>query len=167
MLFGAMLTIVALYIWLASRTRPSMTPEQLAQKYTLDYSRAEQAKMGVDCKNLRPQLRDFLRQRGAPVLAMRAQGQNWDTLSSDDFKRELTKNHDFLSLCERLYEVGEQGRRNELEGLDFTVEVQKNFDAMDILLRYGAPSKSCDAGCMDERFRELQTAYERVLKALG
>ena len=79
----------------------------------------------------------------------------------------MGSHREFLFFCLRLYEVGDSGRRNALQDLDFAPKVHKDFVAMDILLRMGGPSQNCDAECMDAKFRELQRSYEQVLKGLS
>jgi len=163
---GVLLTLGGLYLWLESRTRPSMTEEEIRQKYVQDYTREEQRKLGIDCRQLKPQLRAFLESKVRPVITARQPGQNWDTLVSDELKREVASYRQFVFTCLRLYEVGDAGRRNALEELSFALDANQQFMVIDILLRLGA-SQNCHAQCLDNKFMELQSSYEQLLKRLS
>lgn len=48
-----------------------MTEEQIRQKYPQDYTWSEQLKQGIDCRQLKPQLRAFLKSKLGPIIKAR------------------------------------------------------------------------------------------------
>lgn len=144
-----------------------MTEEQIRQKYVEDYTKQEQLRRGIDCHRLKSELRAFLESKVAPIMSAREPGKNWDQVVSEELKQQMASHREFLFTCLRLYEVGDSGRRNALEDLAFAADVHRDFIVMDILLRMGGPGQSCDATCLDAKFREFQLSYEQVLKRLG
>lgn len=163
-LLGVVITLAALYFGIGAHRR---TPESERERYIVEYTKSEQDKKGIDCRKLKADLRAFLTQKVQPVLTARKPGAKWDELVSDELRKEAARYREVISTCGNLYRAGGDGRINDLRELDFISHIENDYLTLLVLIRHGAPSQNCNVECLDNRFRELQLSYQRVVERLA
>jgi hypothetical protein len=137
--------------------------EALARrKSVLEYTAAEQQRIGVDCLKLKGQLQTLVDKRLGPALDKRAAGRDWSRLVSKAMKQSVTRHKEFAFTCFVLYKAGDGGRLNGLHDLAYTADIQRDLGVIDTLLQEGPPKKNCDRRCMDRLFGELSGAQGKV-----
>jgi hypothetical protein len=161
-LSGIALGIVGVLAFLVlDKPRPKDL-EEARRKYVVEYTKTEQERLGIDCGVFKPRLRDFLANQIRPVLNARQPGQGWSRYVTTDLRRQMEVQRDNYFACNKLYVAGRNGEWNGLKDLGFTVELDKEFTLLQMLIRFGEPSGRCDAACLDQRFQELHEAFEKI-----
>jgi hypothetical protein len=166
-LAGAIAALAVLYIGIGGGPRTPEAERAVRDRYILDYTKDEQEKRGIDCRKLKSNLAAFLQQKLDPVVRARKPGQKWDALVSDDLKRETEKFREYILTCSMLYKAGRNGEANGLRELSYIAAIEDAFLTLEVLIRHGAPSQNCGPECIDNRFRELESAYRRVLTVVA
>lgn len=140
--------------------------EEIRRQYVIDYTKSEEARLGIDCSMLKKNLKKFLETEVHPVLESRKPGQGWDQYVSEDLRKSTEKQRDYYLACGRLYMAGRNGEWNGLKDLGFSVELDKEFAVIYTLIRFGEPDVQCDAFCLDQKFHLLQEAVNKVEDSL-
>lgn len=159
---GAAFVVAVLYgvrMWQASNAQ--VTEEAVRRAYVVEYSKAEQEREGVNCRQLRDELKGFLNGSIPGLLEKPAEqpgGQIGE--KSKQYSRAL-------AVCSKLYTIGHNGRWNNLEQLGFAGEIERDFIRIDTILRYTLSSVKCDAQCRDSASKDLADAYRRVVARLS
>lgn len=165
-LAGVLISLLGIYLFARWYERGADSPDQSRRKYIVDFSKREQLTYGKNCVQLNTGLRNLLEKEISPLLQKRKPGENWDRYTSSALKQELDDYREYMSMCRRLYLEGRNGEINGLQNLAFTTKIDKDLATLGILMKYGAPRQNCDSRCIDERFKEVEDRYNRILTEL-
>lgn len=159
---GVLIGILSV-VFVLNLSRPDQADkEEISRQYVIDYTKSEEARLGIDCGMLRKNLKEFLETEIHPVLELRKPGQGWDQYVSEDLRKNVEKQRDYYLACGRLYTAGRNGEWNGLTDLGFSIELDKEFVVIYTLIRFGAPDVQCDASCLDRKFHMLQEAVTKI-----
>jgi len=151
----------ALYL-IAQQREPKKSEEQLRREYVVDYTKTEEERYGVRCKDFNTQLRAFLRTDIRAVLESRKVGQGWSARVSEDLRKKVVQYRDHYLLCGKLYVAGRNGEWNGLSHLGFTLELDKEIADLHIFVRFGEPKQGCNAKCLDQNFEDFRDVVTRI-----
>lgn len=136
--------------------------EAIRLQDTMEYIQGEQARIGFDCSQLATGIKDFLNQDLRPVLDARQPGQDGNENISADVRERMGALRDRYFVCGRLYAAARNGNWDGMKGLAFAVELDRDIIVLNTLIRFGEFGTECDSTCLDENFRELRTASDRI-----
>ena len=163
-LVAVFVTLLAIYVFSQWYGNPRRSVEDARNEYIRDYSKRQQVAAGKNCTDLASELKIFLKQDVAPILASRKQGENWSTDKNVQERFDAIRDH--LLMCRSLYLEGKNGRLNDLTNVGFAVQIDQDFVTLGMLLKYGAPSQKCDPHCVDAHFLELEKRYKKIWAAV-
>lgn len=163
LLAGAFLAIGGLYIYSSINSGKESSKEKFVQEFT----RAEQARLGIDCSQLRPILTKFLEERVEPAVKSRKEGGGQSPLINHELRTQLDNVEDYLFNCTRLYEAGDAGTLNGLQSLAFAGKSIKDFSVMATILKENmGPSEFCNEQCVNAKSKLLEDSYARLISLL-
>ena len=160
-LIGVVIGVIGVFA-IAARNQPS--PEELEAirlQDTVDYIKIEQERLGVNCNELSMTMRDFLEKDIKPVLIAHQFSQNWYEDIDSDVRNRMGVLRDNYFACGRLYRAAQHGKWDGLNGVEFTVELDRDVIVLNTLIRF----EFCDvhdAKCLDQGFRDLHDAVSKI-----
>jgi hypothetical protein len=159
---GALIAAALVFVFVRQHNQQVEAEALARKKSVVEYTAAEQKRVGVDCLKLKGQLQMLVDKRLARALDKRASGKDWSRLVTKATKESVTRHREFTFTCVVLYKAGDGGRLNGLQELAYTADIQREMGVLDTLLQEGPPRKNCDRGCMDRLFAELADTHGKV-----
>jgi len=130
----------------------------------LEHTTAEQTRIGIQCLQLKVELGVFLRAKVGPIISARKKGEAWGGLVSNELRIELDRHENYLFTCERLFNIGKEGKLNNLQQLVFVNDAAKEFSTLSTLLKYAGQSEvACNKQCLDSKFSILEESYKKLI----
>lgn len=150
-------------LMIVARPQPDMNDLKEAKlQYTVQYIKAEQARLGIDCHALRQTLQDFLINDIRPALNARQLGQDWNRNFSQGVRDRMEKLDDYYFACGRIYRAAQTVQWDEFSDMDFSVALEREIITLNTLIRFGEFGEKCDASCLDGNFSELKDAVDEI-----
>jgi hypothetical protein len=133
------------------------------QKESVD----EQARLGVNCKNIDADLKAYLSSQGVEALSNRRDLAEWKQSLTQSVAEQTGRMTEQIGICARLYKRGGNGKLNGLDHLRFaTYEVYEDLTLINSMLKY-QPLDRCDDVCLRSTRSAIQEAVSNLRKRVG
>lgn len=155
---------VADHLWEKQRATPGapdLTKKKLVQEYTLQ----ELKRLGLDCKQASNQLKQIVQLRVEPLRVSYRSAGDWRALLNEEFRKEIETTREMIFSCNRLYALGDDGKLNDLQDLNFLDSVMPLFAQLRRTLIFEL-SPDCNSACAEKAFSELEDVSRRMIKIL-
>lgn len=166
-LLGIVIGAVGILVLLLRSGPDAEEVEAIRLQETVEYIQGEQTRIGFDCSQLAAGIRDFLHRDLRSVLNARQSGQDWNKNVSADVRERMGELRDRYFVCGRLFAAARNGNWDGMKDLAFAVELDRDIIVMNTLIRFGEFGDECHSACLDENFRELRMASDRIEARLG
>lgn len=154
---------IVITLALIVRDRPDpKSLEEVSKQYVIEYTKKEQARLGVNCSALKTTIKGFLEKDIRPVLSARQPGEDWNQHINTDARKRMGDIRDYYFACGRLYSAAKSVKWDGMKDLDFSVELDREIIMLNTLLGFGEFSEQCNAACLDQNYRELQEAFKKI-----
>jgi hypothetical protein len=162
---GTLVCLSGLAVFAIMRT-PSV--EDVLRKNVQKQSADEQARLGVDCKNVDADLKRYLNSQDVEALSNQHKGlAEWKRGLTQSVAEQTAKVTELIRVCAPIYTRGGKGKLNGLDHLRFaTFEVHGELILLNSMLKY-QPLDRCDDVCLRNTRSEIQEAISNLRKRVG
>lgn len=152
----------ALVLFLISRS-PSV--EDRYKNHVQEESLKEQARLGIDCRNMDTELQKYLTSRSVDALSRQYKDlAEWKQGVTKSVVEQTTKTTELVRDCYLIYNRGDKGKLNGLDHLRFaTDDVYRDLILINSMLRY-QPLDRCDDVCLRNTSSAVQGAISSLRK---